>query len=256
MNPMLSLKFFEREFLLDPSTGLTKDTRLVVVRNKEDIKIGRVIDPQKVKNLQYLDTLLFETELELTEGQVDLAGILARDRNGVRWLELFRRHHEGMKPEYVNTNLRIENIPFKSFFYTKCPNDYFERVQQYGFGGYRAPRGRIEKIPDGTFHVRILAPPSIFRDGEWSSYSDIRRRVVRPDGIEEEYLMNGDEGHLVPVRGVLLGKLGIEDIKDPTGEFEGGFPLNHFAKIVYSVALSEAGEHNSLLTSLKLKNEK
>lgn len=252
MNQKLSLKFLEREFLLDPSTGLTRDTRVVVVRDGERYRTGRVIDPQKIRNLQYLDTLLLETELDLSDQNIDLSRVLQRDQNGIRWLKLFRNYFVNVPKDLVNTNLMIERLPFNSLFYIKFPYDYFERIEKHL--GYVAPRGRIESLPNGLHYIRIVPPPVRFKEGICFSYTDIRRMVARPDGIIEEYSIRDNEETLAPAKGIFLGRLNRYDIKHSSGEFEGGFPLDHFVEVSYPVAISEVGQHNPLLILVKLKN--
>lgn len=249
MDPKINLKFFEREFILNPETGLAKDTKIVGIRDGGSIRIGRLIDSSL--KLDYIDTLLCEAELDLAEQSVDLSDILNKDRDSIRWLDQFRKHFMNTS-KGSNTDLRFENIPFTPLIYTKFPNDYFERFRHDQY--YKAPRGIIRVLPEEMFYARIIPPPTTFKDGAWVSYHYPGGKVTRPDGIEEKYGIHEDEKDLFQARGILLGKLKDEDITNLSGVFEGGFPLDNFAEIVYPVGISEVSRKNPLSITLKLKN--
>jgi len=246
-NPKILVRFLERQFFLDNLTGTVSGYEPAVIATGEGKRIGHVIDVEKLSKAQYLNFRSFETQLDLVEQKTDLSEILKKDENGAKWLDSFERYFKETFNVNVPMTLLVESVPFKPLVYEKFPNDYFKRGWDY-----RVPRGIVDSLPDTAKYLGIL-PPVKLENGKGISNIYYNRKVIRSDGIIEDYFINevGDRSGR-SVKGVLLGYLKESDIKETKGNFEGGFPFEHFLSLTYSVSLRQAHKYNPLTISVYL----
>jgi hypothetical protein len=246
-NPKILVRFLERQFFLDPMTGTVSGYEPAVITTEEGKRIGHVIDVEKLSKAQYLDFLSFETQLDLVEQKTDLSEILEKDENGAKWLESFKRYFKETFDANIPMILLVKSLPFTPLEYEKFPNDYSKRGRDY-----RVPRGILDSLSNAVKYVRIL-PPMKFENDKYIPNIYYNRKVIRSDGIIEDYFINevGDRSG-ISAKGVLLGYLKESDIKKTEGDFEGGFPFGHFLSLTYSVSLRQAHKYNPLTISIHL----
>ena|GEM_PF-4014100 len=258
--PKLKLKFLEREFFKYPATGTVRGYKpalihkegkkinnpagLIKLINEGKIETGRVIDPKELEKAEFLDFVLFETELDFAEQKTDLAPLLNSDEYGAEWLNKFKVFCRRYLGEEIPATFSVEMIDFEPLEFMKFPNDFFERGRFY-----RPPKGIIESLPSRMGYARIV-PPVKFRDDKWIPQVYYKRLAMRPDKIVE-----GVSTHELPddfklSRGVLLGRLTEKDIAQKTGEFEDGFPLDLFLRTDYPVSIRDVNEYNPLSISV------
>ena len=253
MTKKLILNFLERDFFMDYSRdtrGSIKGYNPAIIKRGQDIKFGRVIDTKELAKSEFIDVLVYQTELELAEQEFDLSELLKKDKDGAKWLDSFNSYIETIYHETIPTDFSIENTPFIPLEYTKFPNDYFDRAKE---GYYSAPRGTINFVPEGIYYMRIL-PPMKFENGKWLPGLYYNRKVIRPDGIIEGYSIK-EKSTERGGAGVFLGESEKNDI-ETCDEFEGGFPLIHFFELVYPAPLRMAKELKPLTIQVHLSNKK
>ncbi|MBU0898520.1 MAG: hypothetical protein KKB03_00665 [Nanoarchaeota archaeon] len=281
MQPRITLKFSETVHLIDdstceipgyvPSIMIRNNDGTTTIKTVESFKneniypkptqiakniaentnndFGYVLDIDRLKKTNMLDILLFETEIGLTEGEVNLHEILSKDEGGLNWIEMFNKYYSEVFNDEVPLTLSIEELPFTSLKYTKFPNDYFEKRDKDQF--YQPPKGKIDSIPDGTFYFSIR-PPMKWKDGKYLQHIYYRRKVKNPNGVIESYSIDENEDKFLPARGVLLGKLNENDIKDTNNHPEFNFPLYHFLNACYHVSLRHVGKYRPLNIEISL----
>jgi len=240
-NPKILVRFLERQFFLDNLTGTVSGYEPAIIATEKGKRIGHVIDVEKLSKAQYLNFRCFEAQLDLVEQETDLSEILKKDENGAKWLDSFKIYFKETFNANVPMNLLVEAMPFKPLVYEKFPNDYFKRGRDY-----RVPHGIVDSLPDTAKYVGIL-PPVKLENGQSIPNIYYKRKVIRYDGIIEDYFIDevGDTSWR-SAKGVLLGYLKESDIKKTEGDFEGGFPFEHFLSLTYPVSLSQAHKYNPL----------
>ncbi|MEK6907114.1 MAG: hypothetical protein AABW45_01160 [Nanoarchaeota archaeon] len=255
MNPKITMKFLEREFLPYSKNEPIRGYRRAIIETKTgsgltelvEHKIGRVIEPDELAKAEFLDILLYQTELELITQKIDLNELIGSNQNDRKWLNSLKNYFKFLfKDEKIPLNFSIEMIEFSLLRYIKYPNDYFKRDWRDFFEGI------IEKLPSNAYYPLIL-PPLKLSNGKRIPNLGYNRKVIRPDGIIEDYTIKTlDEKSKL---GVILGKLNEKDIKDQRGIFEGGFPLDHFSEITYPTYFRFADRLNPLTIQVYLSKE-
>ncbi len=248
MQSKLEIQFWERMFIQD--TRIPEGTirgykpARIIADGKEEL--GHVLDVKELKGNDFIDSMLFSTQIGLANRVTDLSRVLQSDKGGKKWYDSFYRYFAEMYDNYIPFEFNIKNIPFSPLNYQKFPVDYFERVEKNR--GYRPPEGRIVSLGK-TKYVKII-PPMKFQDGKWLQSIFYDRKVERFNGkIKEGYFISrvGDEPYN-SAPGVLLGNMvenDLTNIKGDKNEFQ-GFPLNNFLQVTYPISFGEVGTYNPL----------
>lgn len=252
----LRLNFLEREFFAEDRTGTTvKGYEPAVMNIDGEIKTGRIIDLKRLEEAESIRTLMFQTEIGLEEGEVDLEQLLKEYEGGKKWLESLQKYFSEFfgKPVPMTFSMRPLRLP-GYLKYSLMPKDYFERTRdKWGnLKHYENPKGVIKKLPETLVYWRI-EPPMKFEDGTWLRGVNYSRNVQGPKGIFESYANKdpNDKEHFY-AEGVLLGSLGKEDLEDARGDFENDFPLEHFLDMVYCAPIRHADRYNPMTIRTEL----
>jgi len=235
----LKLKFTEREFFSDKNTGTIPGYENAAMLVNGEVQLGKVVKLDKLEKAEFIDTVMFETELDYKVQTVDLAQILNKDEAGKKWLNGLRTYYKECYDEDISTDFTVEMLDFTPLSFVKFPNDYFKRDRNY-----RVPEGYIEKLPKNCIYSKIV-PPMKYKTGEWIPNIVYDRKAIRKDGVVEgiSYSEKGDKSMLL-ARGVLIGTVEENDISEKRGEFEGGFPLESYLSLVHRVSLRNAHKYN------------
>jgi hypothetical protein len=248
----IRLSFLEREFFAESADGLS-------VRGHESIKVGfpdgdkhcRGIYPERLKQAQSIDTKLFTADFPMTFS-TDLVPILENDKNGIKWLESFRRYCEATHGEQVPLTFSVSPVQSpEKLNYSLLPEDYFERTR--GDKNYAPPKGILTKVPAGATYLKVC-PPFKFADGKWIQRGiKYDREAWGSNGSEWSYSLKDprDKSHF-HAEGILLGNLEENDLENQQGDFENNFPFSHRVRAVYMVGISRIGDLNPLSINVEL----
>ena len=244
----LRLSFLEKEFFAEDRTGTTiRGYEPAVMKVDGELKAGRVIDVAELEKAESIDTLVFQTEVDLKERSFDLGELLKEDESGREWLENLQRYFSEFfkKTVPMTFSMRPLELP-QDMRYSLMPKDYFGRTRDK-WGSpiyYKCPEGVIRRLPETLVYWKIR-PPMKFKDGTWLRGVNYSRNVKGPKGTFESYTNQdpNDKAHF-HAEGILLGKLGIEDLEDTKGDFEYDIPLEHFLDMVYCTPISQVHKYN------------
>ncbi len=249
----LKLGFLKREFFAGDRTGTTiKGYELAIINTGGKLKVGKVIDVEKLKEAEFVDTLCFQTEIGLEEKTVDLEQILREDKEGKKWLDGVQRYFSEYFEESVPMTFSMKPLQFpKDMEYKAMPKDYLEKEYWY-----KCPGAVIRELPKTLVYWDVM-PLMKFSDGTWIRGVYYCRNVKGPKNIFDSYLNRdpSDENPMRSAKGVLLGSLCAENLEEITGDFEGDFPLEHFLDCTYAIPLSLVNKYNPSTIRVELTKE-
>lgn len=249
----LKLSFLTREFFAGDRTGTTIQgyEPAVMIVNGE-LKVGRIIDVERLEKAESIDTLVFQTEINLEEGTVDLEQLLGNDKNGKEWLENLQRFFSECYKKPLMTTFSVNFLePLPMMQYSVMPKDYIERINKFM---YEPPEAVIKKLPDTLVYCRV-EPPMKFKDGAWIRGGiHYHRSVQGPKGVFDHYSNYNpeDDNKCRYAEGILLGSLSVWDLEDVRGDFEGDTPLNHYLNMVYLTPISCLDKYNPSTIKVEL----
>lgn len=252
----IKVSFLEREFFAGDRTMTTvRGYEPAVAEIDGKLKRGRVIDVEELRKSEFIDTLLFQTELDFQECEIDLTDMLESDEDGKNWLEQHRKYFSGCFKETIPMTFSISHLELpQKVKYSVLPEDYFKRVE--GGRNYWCPWKFIENLPETVCYQKII-PPVKFQDGKWAIGISYSRCVSGPKKVFDSYSIEDpeDKKHF-SVPGVLLGTLNKSDLNGLVGssmeDFEGDLPLTHFLRVAYLVPISLANKYNPLNIRVEL----
>ncbi len=241
--------FMERQFFAEDRTETTvKGYELSVIKTGKETSIGRAIDLERLSQAEFTNTKLFQATLPLTDSNIGLAALLELDANGKRWLESFRGYFLDTCQEEVSMTLSIESEKLPTLAtYWLYPD--IKRVQKRA---YKCQQAEIHSLPDTAFYY-IVNPPLKFKNGKWIPGLYYNRLVSDAKKTFETYSIHDpQDNRYLNLRGVLLGTLGEDDLKNKEGDFENCFPVEHYLEVSYSVSFRQVHEYNPLTIRVEL----
>lgn len=251
----LKLSFLMREFFAGDRTKTTiRGYEPAVMSVGGELKVGRIIDLDELAKADYVDFLLFQTEVDLEKSEIDLEERLKQDKGGKAWLESHQKYFSEYFGEAIPLVFRIKRVlPPGVMEYIVFPKDYFERTKEGPIGcGYKCPEAILRRIPDSLHYWRI-EPPMKFKDGKWIKGANYERVVSGPKGVFDSYSLrdpNDDQHHYT--EGILFGSLDFGDLEDVRGDFEGDIPLTHSFKMVYLAPMNRLQEFSPMTIKVEL----
>ncbi len=257
MKHTIKISFLEREYFAGDNTKTTMagyELARIKMQGAPE-QIGRVINVDKLKKAEFIDTIFFSRELPLKNSEIDLAKILENDENGSKWLASFRGYFSKLYEQEAPTLLSIKTFGLKESSiepppvkYTWYPN-YMEKIKNDR--SYFPPEGILNLSEVDAVYCDIL-PPMKLANGERAPNLYYNIKAMAVNGTIGSYSMRYLHEPRLPTQGILLGKLRENDVKDPQGNFENGFPLVHYLEICYPTPLRQAAEINPLTINVEL----
>ena len=230
-------------------TGTTvKGYEPALIKTKGKLVLGRVIDPERMRQGTHLDHLVFQTSLPITPSQVDLRDMFDSE-DGKVWINSFIEYFKQIYNEDAPLNLLIEDDPFpQKVLYTMYPKD-INKIGEVN----SCPKGILNSVPKSVAYYTIL-PPLRFNDGQNIPNVYYNRSLVSSNGNFNSYSIRDpqDEKHF-NMLGVILGPLVKKDFFEMGEGAEGAFPVNNYLKVSYPIALREIGRRNPLSISFELE---
>lgn len=235
INPQLRVSFLERTFFVGDKSGrFVKGYEPAIIELEGKQVLGRVIDPKRLSEAEFIDTVLFTFNVPYTETDFDIREALSQDENGQKWLEQFERYHKEQYKREVSSVMAVKPLDFpQELFWSMLPEDYFDRPPNY-----RGPKASLMRLPSSMIYGRIL-PPLHFANGTPLRNVYYKRQARTPDGKEWSFSNRIPPEELLNSEGVLLGELYETQLTHHTGTFEGGFPIRHFLDVSYPVSLQD-----------------
>jgi len=247
----IKISFLERDFFAGDRTGTTVrgyEPALIEVGGK--VKLGRVIDPDRMGQSEDIDTELFNTTLPLTgDLTINLVELLGNNEQGKEWLDKLKKHSLYYSGEEIPTTLSINcpQIPPR-ITYALYPEDFFKKGPYY-----TCPRGFLTKLPETTAYL-VVTPPMVIKDGKRQIKINFHRKVISQDHAFNgcEIRDSADKNPYKVLQGDIFGTLNERDLTDKVGDWKSCFPLRHYLDIGYSVGLREVRQLNPLTIRIRL----
>ncbi len=255
----LKLSFLEREFFAESKDGKhVKGYEPAIIETPEETKVGRVINLKRIKQAQFLDSVLFETELDFVLQDLELSDLLI-DEDARKWLEAFRQLHKNYYLQEVSMRFAIKPEPMPFLRYKVYPSEIIK--------GKKPFEGVVSTLPDSCI-FGVIEPPLKLEDGSWISNVYYKRQSFLSNG-ELSSFSNAKNpknksgkriGFLPQTRATLLGQLENRDIdfiqRGYCSPFpEDVFPIKNFLEISYPISLRD-NQHNPLTIKVELLDEK
>jgi len=248
----LRLSFLEREYFAESRDGThVKGFEPAIIKVDGEEKVGRVIDVERLRQAECIDTILFQTEIELKDCNLPLDELLSGNEEARKWLEKHKQMYKddyGMEVPMVLSVACLEMPPLK---YTIYPPDYFKRER-----GYMPPRGLIGKLPEKTVYARVR-PPMKFADGKWIPNVYYHRQALLPNReVWSASIVDFNSDPFLEATGTLLGSLAFGEVKQSleyrSGEFKPEqFSIRNFLEVCYPISLRDR-KHNPLTIRVEL----
>lgn len=247
MNKRVRIEFMEREYFSEDRSGkYIKGYEPAVIDVDGEKKVGRIIDVNRLRQAQYLETTFFRCEIPYSETRISLEELIGKNEEGRKWLELLVKMHSDCYGMTINTEFHINPLQMIPIVYTV----YKENLEQPS-QNCKPSDGLIVKLPQGAAYARII-PPMYFADGTPIKNLYYTRNAIFPDKNVFSASMR-DFCNLEDLRqaeGVLIGELNYYDVE--AHFLHGGdtfhvldFPIISFLKVSYPVSFRDR-DHNPL----------
>jgi hypothetical protein len=230
----LKLSLLEREFFAESRDKKSvKGHEPAIIETPEQIMVGRVINPERLRQAEFIDTLLFETLLPIVSARYELADLIGNSHAGQNWLRQFREHFLRYHGEQISETLEVTPMQMPPLKYGWISEDYFET----NISG----QGILRAQPAQMAYVKII-PPLKYKTGEWISRVMYERLTIFSDGQAGSFNTHDpSEPQHHNSEGVLLGYLREQDLLNKFGDF-GQFPAKHFLTVSYPAGISDLKE--------------
>lgn len=249
----LRLSFLERDYFAGSRDGThVKGFEPAIIRVGGELKVGRVVDLERLGQAEFTDTILFQAEIELKDCNLPLDELMLGNEEAREWLEKHKQMFRDAYREEVPMVFSVACLEMPLLKYEIFPPNYFKRERSY-----MPPRGLIEKLLKRAVYAEVL-PPMKFADGKWIPNVYYKREAHLPNGEVWSASMQdtNDDNPFRQARGTLLGSLAFGEVKQSyesrAGRFEPEyFPIKNFLEVCYPIGLRDR-EHNPLTIKVEL----
>ena len=251
MSQKLKIDFVEAEYFAEDRTGrYIKGYEPAIIEVDGKKKLGRVIDIERLRDAEYLETILCSSEIPYSKTKIHLEELIGKDEGGKKWLESLQRMHVDSYGMPIDTEFflnPLEMIPIVYTMYKENKEDSEESSRNS-----KSSNGLLVNLPQRAVYAQI-SPPMEFSNGKSIGNLYYRRNALLPDkkvfSTSQRDFCNKED--LRQVEGVLIGEIHYYDMEAVYWQRGGtnfgvlDFPITSFLEVCYPVSLRDR-IHNPL----------